>query len=150
MKSQRHRKIIEIVERKPIETQEELADELKRCGYNVTQATVSRDIKELRLVKVATGDNLYRYAVTGDKVPGSVQMKTNRIFRDSIIGVDSSENIVVVKTTPGAAQAVALVIDNEGWREVIGTVAGDDTVIVVVKPKSAVPSVIQRFSAYLV
>ncbi len=148
MKSQRHRKIVEIVEQNVIETQEELADELERQGFKVTQATVSRDIRELRLVKIAAGDNRYRYAVSQKRFAGG-QSKIKRIFRDSVTGLDFSENIIVVKTTPGAAQAVALVIDNEGCREIIGTVAGDDTVLVVVKPKSEVQQIIKGFTFYL-
>lgn len=150
MKTQRHKKIIELVNRKPIETQEDLADELNREGFKVTQATVSRDIKELRLIKVSTGDNRYRYAVSGEKFTRGGQSKIKRVFRDSVIALDHSENIMVVKTTPGAAQSVALVIDNEGSPEIIGTVAGDDTVIVVVKPKSAVGRLMKKFNSYLV
>lgn len=149
MKTQRHRKIIEIIENKAIETQEELADELKKMGVNVTQATVSRDIKELRLVKITTGNNLYRYAVPGEQLLGGGQVKNRRIFRDSVVHMDYSENIIIVKTTPGAAQPVALLIDNEDLTEVIGTVAGDDTVLVVVKPKEAVTDVLLHFDNYL-
>ncbi|PKM81326.1 MAG: arginine repressor [Firmicutes bacterium HGW-Firmicutes-14] len=149
MKTGRHRKIIEIIERMRIETQEELAEELKREGFDVTQATVSRDIKELRLVKVAAGNDRYRYALPGERLMGKNPQKSMRVFRDSVIGLDSSENIIVVRTTPGAAQAAALVIDNEGWEEIIGTVAGDDTVLVVVKPKSAVAKVMDRFKSFL-
>jgi len=149
VKSQRHRSIIEIVEKKLVETQEELANELRQRGYTVTQATVSRDIRELRLIKVATRDNRYRYAIPGEKVPVSDRAKLRRVFHDSVTGMELSENIIVVKTTPGSAQSVALVIDNEGWPEIIGTVAGDDTVLVVVKPKSAGPQVLKKFKAYL-
>ncbi len=149
MKTQRHQKIIEIIQKKSVETQEELADELKKLGFNVTQATVSRDIKELRLVKITTGNNMYKYAVPGEKLLGGGRLKNRRIFRDSVINMDYSENIIMVKTSPGAAQAVALVIDNEGLVEVIGTVAGDDTVLAVVKPKSAVTKVLRHFNGYL-
>lgn len=149
MKTQRLRKIIDIVENIAIETQEELADELKCEGFNVTQATVSRDIRELRLIKVPAGDNKYRYAVPNSKLPSGGHSRTKRILQDSLVSLDFSENLVVVKTTPGAAQTVALVIDNEGWENIIGTVAGDDTVIVVVKPKSAVQEVINRFDGYI-
>lgn len=149
MKTQRHQKIIEIIEKKSIETQEELASELKKMGFVVTQATVSRDIKELRLIKIASGNNMYRYAVPGEKILGGGIVKNRRIFRDSVTNMDYSENIIMVKTTPGAAQAVALVIDNENLTEVIGTVAGDDTVLVVVKPKSAVTKVLRHFNDYL-
>ncbi len=148
MKPERHRKITEIIKQKAIETQEELADELRNQGYRVTQATVSRDIKELGLVKVARGGR-YCYDVPGEKVSVAGQPKAKRIFRDSVVNIDSSENIIVVKTTPGAAQPVALIIDNLGWPEIIGTVAGDDTVLVVVKPKSAVRQAIKKFASFL-
>lgn len=149
MKADRQKKILEIINNQVIETQEELADRLQQQGFNITQATVSRDIKELRLVKVATGDNRYRYAVQGDNYFMGGQAKNRRIFNDSVIALDYSENLIVVKTTPGAAQSVAVVIDNEGLREIIGTVAGDDTVMVVVKPKSAVEQIIKKFESYL-
>lgn len=150
MKSQRQRKIIEIVENRSIETQEDLADELKQEGFNVTQATVSRDIRELHLIKIPAGNNRYRYAVPESKVPSSGgSSRTRRVLQDSVVGVDYSENIIVVRTTAGAAQTVALIIDNEKWGNIIGTVAGDDTVIVVVKPKSAVQKVLQRLDEFL-
>lgn len=149
MKASRHKKIIDIIEKQVIETQDELAEQLKKEGYKVTQATVSRDIKELRLVKLATGDNEYRYAVPGDRLLTSSHSKNKRIFKDSVVSLDFSENIILVKTTPGAAQAVALVIDNENQKEIIGTVAGDDTVLAVVKPKAAVQRLIQHFNTYL-
>ena len=149
MKTERHRKILEIIQRDIIETQEELAAELKQQGFQVTQATVSRDIKELRLVKAASGADRYRYALPGEGIFSGAPRKIHWIFRDSVTHIDYSENIVVVKTTPGAAQPVALAVDNEGWDEVIGTVAGDDTVMVIVKPKSAVNAVLDRFSSYL-
>lgn len=149
MKSQRHLKIIDIIQKKPIETQDELAEELKKMGFNVTQATVSRDIKELRLVKIVSGGNISTYAVPDEKLIGGRHIKNKRIFRDSVINIDFSENIILVKTTPGAAQAVALVIDNEALSEIIGTVAGDDTVLAVIKPKSAVPKVLRHFNDYL-
>jgi transcriptional regulator of arginine metabolism len=149
VKTPRHKKIIDIINKKVIETQDELAAELQGQGYNVTQATVSRDIKELGLVKVSSGTNRYRYALPGDNLPTGGHLKAKRIFAESVISFDASENIIVVKTTPGTAQAVALVIDNEGWNEVIGTVAGDDTVFAVIKPKSAVKHVISKIFAYL-
>ena len=149
MKAERHKKILEIINKQVVETQEELADCLQQQGFKITQATASRDIKELRLVKVATGDNRYRYAVQGEKMFMGGQTKTRRIFKDSVVALDYSENLIVVKTSPGAAQSVGLVIDNEGFREIIGTVAGDDTIIVVVKPKSAVEKIIKKFNSYL-
>lgn len=149
MKTHRHKKIIDIIHKKPIETQEELAEELKKEGYNVTQATISRDIRELNLIKISNGNNVYKYAVPGEQVAPPNRAKNRRIFRDSVINIDFSENIIIVKSISGAAQAVALVIDNEGLEEIIGTVAGDDTLLVVVKPKAAVPKLINHFNLLL-
>lgn len=150
MKAARQRKIQELIHKRIIETQDELAEELKHQGFNVTQATVSRDIKELGLVKVATGDNRYRYAIPGERITPNELAKNKRIFSDSVISIDFSENIVVIKTSPGAAQSVALVIDNDECPEIIGTVAGDDTILVVIKPKKMVPVVIERFNLLLI
>ncbi|MDD5492584.1 MAG: arginine repressor [bacterium] len=149
MKNRRRRKIMEIISEKTIETQADLAGELKRAGFNVTQATVSRDIKDLRLAKVATGANRYRYAVPGEKKPENNWPQGWQVFKNTVTGLDLSENIIVVKTTPGAAQAVAVGIDNEGWPEIIGTVAGDDTILIVVKPKTSARKMMERFSSFL-
>ncbi|MFZ5640634.1 MAG: arginine repressor [Bacillota bacterium] len=144
MKNQRHKEILDIVGQQRIETQEELAEELRRRGYEVTQATVSRDIKELRLIKVPAGDGAYRYGIPEDRSAVLNADRMKRFFRDSVVYADSSENIVVVKCLPGSAQAVAALIDGAGWTEVIGTVAGDDTILAVIKPKSAVPKTLRR------
>lgn len=147
MKTNRHHKIIEIIQRKPVETQEDLAEALKSEGFKVTQATVSRDIKELRLVKIASGNNRYRYAVADEKLVTGNHFKKRRLFKDSVVNIDASENIIVVKTSPGAAQAVGLIIDNEGLDEIIGSVAGDDTILVIIKPKSAVSKIMEYFQS---
>ncbi len=144
MKAIRHAKIRDIVENEVIETQEELTEALCRHDIEVTQATVSRDIKELMLIKVPTGDGRSRYASPTNKSVAFSKKRILRIFRDSVIGMDFSENIVVVKTFPGTANAVAAALDHAGWPEVIGTVAGDDTILVVVKPKAAVPAVLRK------
>lgn len=149
MKALRHQKILELIAQKTIETQEDLAVELNNEGFKVTQATVSRDIKDLSLIKVAAGNNRSKYAVPGEMVPIGNRNKIKKTFLDSVTGIDSSENIIVIKTAPGTAQAVALAIDNEGFPEIIGTVAGDDTVLAVIKPKSSVPHLIQKFRSYL-
>ncbi len=145
MKNLRHTKIKEIVEGNIIETQDDLANQLKQAGIAVTQATVSRDIKELMLIKIPTGDGRYRYAFPPESNPISSQSKMAKTFRDSIISVDSSINIVVIRTTPGTAQAVAYLLDIARWSEILGTVAGDDTIIIVVKPVDAVQKVVEKF-----
>ena len=149
MKILRHAKIKEIVEQQVIETQEELAESLRSHGIEVTQATVSRDIKELRLIKVPTGDGRYRYAYRMEQSLLFSQSRMERMFRDSVVAIDYSENIIVLKTLPGGGQAVAATIDHAKWPEVIGTVAGDDNILVVVKPAQAAPTVADRFRGLL-
>lgn len=149
MKGLRHTKIKEIIERRVIETQEDLADSLRKEGIDVTQATVSRDIKELMLIKVPSGDGRYRYAFPPDQNAMISQSRMARIFQDSVISMDYSLNIIVLRTQQGSAPAVAYTIDYVKWPEVIGTVAGEDTVLVVVKPIEAVPSILAKFQALL-
>lgn len=149
MKAVRHANIKEIIEQSVIETQEELAEALRKKNIEVTQATVSRDIKELMLIKVPTGDGRYRYAFPMEKNMMFSQSRMDRMFRDSVIGLDSSENIVVIKTLPGTAQAVASTIDYAKWPEIIGTVAGDDNILVVVKPTDAASRIISRFQGLI-
>lgn len=149
MKGLRHSKIKDIVEHAVIETQEELAESLRKEGIEITQATVSRDIKELMLIKVPTGDGRYRYAFPIEQNILFSQARMERIFRDSVTSIDSSENLVVIKTMPGAANAVASTIDYAKWPEIIGTIAGDDNILVVVKPLGAVPGLIEKFQTLL-
>ena len=124
MKERRLELIREIIRHEIIETQDELAAQLRKRRIAVTQATVSRDIKELMLIKVPTGDG--------------------RIFNDTIIDCHYSENILVVKTLPGGANTVAAALDYCKWPEIIGTVAGDDSILVVIKPKETAPVVRKR------
>jgi transcriptional regulator of arginine metabolism len=149
VKSLRHAKIKEIVEHHVIETQEELAEALRKEGIEVTQATVSRDIKELMLIKVPMGDGQYRYAFPVEQNLMFSQSRMERIFRDSVLTLNYSQNIIVIKTLPGTAQSVASTIDYAKWSEIIGTVAGDDNILVVVKPADAVLLVIARFQSLL-
>lgn len=143
MKARRQAKILELIKTQVIETQEELAEALGREGIPVTQATVSRDIKELQLNKVPTGDGRYRYALPEETAPGSWERR-RRIFQESLLSIDYSENIIVIKSLPGTAQGVASALDHLNWTEVLGTVAGDDTVMVVVRPKEATATVVDR------
>lgn len=145
MKNQRHSTILELIEKEVVETQEELVDLLRQRGLDVTQSTVSRDIKELQLIKIPCGNNVYRYAkprVTAE----FGQERLARLFRDSVQSVDYSENLIVINTLPGGAQVVASALDNSNWPEIIGTVAGDDTILVIIKPKEAVSGAVEKFN----
>lgn len=137
-------KILELVRTHTIETQEELARLLRAEGIEVTQATVSRDIKELNLIKAPTGDGRYKYAIPEEQRSSAVFEKFRRIFSECCIGLDYSENILVIKALTGTAPAVAEAIDSLNLKEVVGTVAGDNTVFVLVRPKEAMMSVIER------
>lgn len=143
MKARRQAKILEVIKSNVVETQEELAESLGRHGITVTQATVSRDIKELQLTKVPTGDGRSRYTLP-DEIPNANWDKRRRIFRESVLDVDYSENLIIIKSLPGTAPGVASAIDHLGWVELLGTVAGDDTVLIVIKPKDATPEVVDR------
>lgn len=143
MKARRQAKILEVIKTQVIETQEELAEALGRHGIPVTQATVSRDIKELQLNKVPTGDGRSKYSLP-EEMPTASWDKRRRIFRDSVLDVDHSENIIIVKSLPGTAPGVAAAIDHLGWPEMIGSVAGDDTVMVIIKPKDATAELVDR------
>lgn len=130
MKGLRHGKIKEIIDQQAIETQEDLATSLREHGIDVTQATVSRDIKELMLIKVPTGDGRYRYAFPSEQGVVLSQARMERIFQDSVINIVSNENLIILRTLPGTAQAVAYTIDYVRWPEILGTIAGDDTIFV--------------------
>lgn len=149
MKASRHARIKEIVDNKTVETQEELAEALREKGIEVTQATVSRDIKELMLIKVPTGEGRYRYAFPPEQNVAFSQSRLERAFKDSVVGIDYSLNIIVIRTVPGMAQAVAYAVDSTRWPQIIGTVGGDDAIIVIVKPPEAVGDVLAKFRALL-
>ena len=149
MKSARQRKILEIVGHQVIGTQEEIAHILRESGYPVTQATISRDIKELGLVKIPIGQDQYRYAIPQEPQEKNMYPRLQRVFRDSVTHLDYSENLIVIKTLTGNAHAVASCIDHTKWEEIIGTVAGDDTILIIVKPKNAVEKVLKDFSSLL-
>ena len=132
MKKTRHRKIVEIIEKKDVETQEELAGYLKEAGFAVTQATVSRDIRELKLSKVPTGGGKQKYVILkqDDSHMGD---KYLRVLRDGFISMDMAQNILVIKTVSGMAMAVAAALDALKFSEVVGCIAGDDTIMVAVR-----------------
>lgn len=149
MKYSRHSKIIEIIEAKDIETQDELAMELKLSGFQVTQATVSRDIKEMRLIKVLTKDGRYKYASIRDK-EGVVNDRFLKIFRNSVTSIDFAGNIIVIKTLVGSASAAAVSIDAFNIKEIVGSIAGDDTIFLVVKDTEKIDELMNRFKDLLI
>lgn len=144
MKVARHAKILELIENKEIETQEELAEELKKSGFNVTQATVSRDIKELRLIKTLSESGKYKYTTIKPQDSELVDRHV-RVFADAALSIDYAANFVVVKTIPGAAQGAAAAIDALDWGEVVGSIAGDDTIFVVVRDQQKAVEVVEKF-----
>lgn len=143
-KGQRHIKIREIIANEDIETQEELVDMLKGLGYNVTQATVSRDIKELHLVKVPTQDGRYKYSLPADQ-RFNPQQKLKRTLLDSFVSIDRADNLLVMKTMPGNAHAVGALIDNLDWEGLMGTICGDDTILIICRSKQAAVETSQKF-----
>ena len=146
-KPRRQEKIREIVENHIVETQEELTAFLRREHIAVTQATVSRDVKELMLVKVPTGDGRSRYAFPKAEGGARRENRLEALFADAVTGVDASGALVVLRTLPGMANAVASALDAAQWKNIIGTVAGDDTILVIVKPESAASTVEMRMKA---
>ena len=132
MKKTRHRKIVEIIEKRDVETQEELAGYLKEAGFAVTQATVSRDIRELKLSKVPTGGGKQKYVILkqDDSHMGD---KYIRVLRDGFISMDMAQNILVIKTVSGMAMGVAAALDALKWPEILGCIAGDDTIMCAVR-----------------
>lgn len=132
MKKSRHQKIKELVETYEIETQEELADKLKEAGFSVTQATVSRDIRELKLSKVPVGDGKQKYIILTYH-ENYLADKYIRVLRDGFISMDQAQNILVVKTVSGMAMAVAAAIDAMHLKEIVGSIAGDDTIMMAIR-----------------
>ena len=137
MKSKRQAKIIEIISTKSVETQEQLLAALQAEGFRGTQATISRDIKELRIVKELTSLGTYRYTTSTNEVEGSFSNRLNMIFRECVISYDYAQNIVVIKTLPGLASAAGSAIDSMNLSVILGTLAGDDTVMVVMRDTNA-------------
>lgn len=133
MKAQRQAKIVEIISNANVETQEQLLQVLTDQGFSSTQATISRDIKELRIVKELTSLGTYRYCVPEKDAPPALSDRLNNIFRECVISVDYAENLVVIHTLPGMANAAGSALDAMRSGAVLGTLAGDDTVVVVMR-----------------
>ena len=137
MKIQRQAKIMEIISTKNVETQEQLLEELQLAGFRSTQATISRDIKELRIVKELTSFGTYRYSTSQNEVSGTFSTRLNNIFRECVIGVDYAQNLVVIHTLPGLASAAGSAIDAMSMSVIVGCLSGDDTVMVVMRDSNA-------------
>lgn len=144
MKSVRHSMILEIIESQNIETQEELAEQLKRHGVRVTQATVSRDIKELRLLKVLSENGGYKYA-TAERAEQGISDRFIRIFSESVLSMATANNMIVIRTLSASANAAAEAIDSLKWPEILGTLAGDNTILVIVQSDEDVQPVLTKF-----
>ena len=137
MKSKRQAKIMEIISTTNVETQEQLLSLLQEAGFSGTQATVSRDIKELRIVKELTSFGTYRYSTAAREVPGAFSGRLNTIFRECVTNFDYAQNVVVIHTLPGLANAAASAVDAMKMSVVLGTLAGDDTVVVIMRDTNA-------------
>ncbi len=145
MKDNRHAKIIELIEQYHIETQEELAEYLKRAGFQVTQATVSRDIRDLKLTKVPSEDGRWRYAMQPDVDP-DLNEKYIRVLKEGYVSMDLAQNMLVIKTVPGMAMAVCAALDAMGIKEIVGSIAGDDTILSVTKSPEMAAGVMDTIS----
>ncbi len=143
-KGQRHIKIREIITNRDVETQDELVDSLKNAGFNVTQATVSRDIKELHLVKVPLMDGRYKYSLPADQRFNPLQ-KLKRTLTDAFVKIDTAGHMLVMKTLPGNANAIGALIDNLDWEEILGTICGDDTCLIICRTEDETKVITERF-----
>lgn len=143
MKTKRQNEIVRLITGGDIETQEELASELRKLGYQATQATVSRDIRELRLIKVAAKDGGFKYAKP-EKHETAVSERLTRILSDSLVNAETAANLVVVKTLSGSANVAAEALDNLGWTEIVGTIAGDNTIFVAARNETDAGEITER------
>ena len=148
MKSSRQNAILEVIREKDVETQEDLADELRRRDFKVTQATVSRDIRELRLLKVLSATGTYKYA-TADKPENGLSERFHRIFSESVLSMSHAYNQVLIKTLPGSANVAAEMLDSLRWPEILGTLAGDNTILMIVRTVEEVDVVLRRIDDML-
>lgn len=143
MKTKRQTKMLELIKKHDIETQEELSDYLQKEGYQVTQATVSRDIRELKLTKVAMSNGRQKYAALTE-ANEDLYEKYTRVFRDAFVSMDMAQNILVIKTVSGMAMAVAAAIDAMHLHEIVGCIAGDDTIMCAVRSVDDTIAVMSR------
>ena len=144
MKKQRQKKILELIAQYNIETQDGLIEKLREVGFDVTQATASRDIRELNLVKVSADGNTYNYAES-PKDDMKISVKYRNILKETLVSIDYACNSIVLKTYSGMAQAAAAAVDNMGWSEIVGSVAGDDTIIIVMRSDESAKEFYKNF-----
>ena len=148
MKTSRHAKILELIQKNDIETQEELSAQLEKEGYYVTQATVSRDIRELKLTKVALNSGRQKY-VALNETSEDLTGKYTRVFREGFVSMDMAQNILIVKTVSGMAMAVAAALDHMDCHEIVGSIAGDDTIMCAVRTVDDTVSLMGRLRKLL-
>lgn len=147
MKKLRHAMIVELIEKEVIETQEELADRLKKAGFDVTQATVSRDIRDLKLSKVTLDNGKQKYVLIKEK--NNAAKKYIRVLQEGFVSMDMAQNILVIKTMPGLAMAVAAALDELNIEGMLGCIAGDDTIMCAIKDLTLTYDVMTRLSDML-
>ncbi len=143
MKVSRHAKIIELINQYDIGTQEELAERLNQAGFRVTQATVSRDIRDMKLMKMSVDGKRQKYVILKSEEEG-ISEKYIRVLRDGYISMDMAQNILVIKTVSGMAMAVAAALDAMKWKEVVGCIAGDDTIMCAVRSVEETMAVMEK------
>src|SRR5690625_4704063 len=143
-KMKRHIKIREIISENDIETQDELVDRLKRLGFNVTQATVSRDIKELHLVKIPSSTGRYKYS-TPTEQRFNPENKLKRLIMEAFVSIDYASHFIVLKTLPGNAHAIGVLVDDLDWEGILGTICGDDTCLIICRKEEDAETVSDRF-----
>ena len=148
MKAKRHDMISKLIASENIETQEELAGKLRDHGFSVTQATVSRDIKELRLLKVLAEGGKYKYA-TVERAEKGMSDRFIRILSESVMSIETTGNLIVIKTISASAPAAAEAIDSMKWPEILGTISGDNTILLIARSESSVENILQRFDALI-
>jgi len=148
VKAQRMIKIREIISNMEIETQDELVEILRSEGFDVTQATVSRDIKELQLIKVPLADGRYKYSLPSDQ-RFNPEQKLKRMLLDSYINIDYAQNLIVLKTFPGNANAIGVLIDQLRWEEIMGTICGDDTCLIICRSPEKAKMVTEEILAMI-
>lgn len=148
MKGIRHLRIREIIAEQIVETQEELVEALRKEGMAITQATVSRDIKELQLIKVPAGDGRYRYSIAQEQ-RFNQSSRLRRAMIDHFAHIDAADNLIVMKCLPGTANAIGILIDGMEWDEVMGTICGDDTILIICRTKKQSSALVERLMELL-
>jgi len=148
MKGQRHLKIRDILNTQEVETQDDLVNALRVAGFQVTQATVSRDIKDLHLIKVPLDNGGYKYSLPTEQRFNPMQ-RLKRTLADHFTSIDYAENLVVLKCMPGTANAIGMLMDNLDWEEIMGTICGDDTILIICRTKEHSHSVVKQILAMI-